>query len=98
MHGLFKVGTEKMAEPVHHCGKDWQYALPQGERHQVALRLPEQRSHGLVVPEPLVQREHGIGGQCQRAVGNLCVEVGGLASAQTEVLLAFAEQVMRTFT
>ena len=53
-HGLLEVGTEKMAEPVHHFSDDRQYALPEGERHQVALRLPEQYTHGFIISEPLV--------------------------------------------
>ena len=97
MHGLFKVGTEEMAEPVHHFGDDRQHSLPKGQRHQVALRLPEQLPHGLVIPEPPVEREHCICGQGQRAVGNLCVKVRGLAFAQPEILLALAEELMRSY-
>ena len=98
MHGLLKVGTEKMAEPVHHFSDDGQYSLPKGKRHQVVLRLPEQLSHGLVVPEPPVERKHGICGQGQCTVGNLCVKVRGLAFAQSEILLALAEELMCSFS
>lgn len=90
MHGLFEVCAEKMTEPVHHLCYYRQDALPQGDGLQVALHLPEQCSRRLVIAKHLVQCKHRIGGQCQRTVGNLRVEVSGLALSQPQILFAFA--------
>ena len=57
-----------------------------------SLLFPEQFSKRFVVGEALVERDDSVPNEYKNTVGNLCVEVCALTSAEFKVLLAFVEQ------
>ena len=61
-----------------------------------SLLFPEQFSKRFVVGEALVERDDSVPNECKSTVGNLCVEVGTLASAKFKVLLLYKHLVRDT--